>query len=98
MNQASEIVRRRVHPEVATRRKKGFGIPVEDWLLTKWRGQLDDFRAGTVLEKQAWTEPGSIGRATSEAIARQSIPSQLWRLLVFESWLRKHAQPVLAHA
>jgi asparagine synthase (glutamine-hydrolysing) len=92
-----EIVRRRVHPEVATRRKRGFEIPVENWLLTEWRAQLDEIRDGTVLEREAWTEPGSIERAITEAVARKAVPPQLWRLIILEHWMRKH-MPILARA
>jgi asparagine synthase (glutamine-hydrolysing) len=89
-----EIVRRRVHPEVAARRKKGFEIPVQNWLLTEWRAQLDEIRDGSVLEQEGWTNPGSIGRAITEARECQAIPSQLWRLIILEQWLRTK-MPVL---
>jgi asparagine synthase (glutamine-hydrolysing) len=92
-----EIVRRRVHPEVAARRKRGFGIPVENWLLTEWRAQLDEIRDGTMLEQEAWTQPGSIEGGITEAIACQAVPAQLWRLIILEHWMRKHT-PVLARA
>jgi asparagine synthase (glutamine-hydrolysing) len=92
-----EIVRRRVHPEVAARRKKGFEIPVENWLLTQSRAQLDEIRDSTVLEQEGWTNPGSIGRAIDEARERQAVPTQLWRLIILEQWMRKRT-PVLARA
>jgi asparagine synthase (glutamine-hydrolysing) len=92
-----EIVRRRVHPEVAARRKKGFGIPVEDWLLTEWRAHLEEIRDGTVLERGAWTKSNSVERGITEAIARQAVPPQLWRLIILEHWMRKHT-PVLSNA
>src|SRR5262249_22666481 len=37
-----ELVRRRLSPAVASRSKQGFSIPVERWVLNRWRG-LQEF-------------------------------------------------------
>lgn len=35
-----EIVRRRISPELADGKKQGFGIPVQRWLVGKWKRQF----------------------------------------------------------
>ena len=86
-----EIVRRRVGPEVAFRRKQGFTVPIEQWLVDRWSGMLDRLREGTLLEKEGWIRPGSLRAPLEAALSRRWAPAQLWRLLVLEQWLEKHA-------
>jgi asparagine synthase (glutamine-hydrolysing) len=86
-----EIARRRVGPDVAFRRKQGFTVPVEQWLVDRWSGMLDRLREGTLLEKEGWIRPGSLRAPLETALSRRWAPAQLWRLLVLEHWLEKHA-------
>jgi asparagine synthase (glutamine-hydrolysing) len=85
-----EIVRRRVSPEVAQRRKQGFTVPVERWLATRWSGMLDRLRGETRLERGGWIRPGALAEPVREAAARQWVPVQIWHLLVLEHWLEKN--------
>jgi asparagine synthase (glutamine-hydrolysing) len=86
-----EIVRRRVGPEVAFRQKQGFTIPVERWLASKWSGHLKDLKQDTLLAREGWIQPGALASAVDDALARKSVPPQLWNTLVFEHWLRRQA-------
>lgn len=84
-----EIVRRRVSPEVATRRKQGFSIPVERWLLTRWKGSLDaGLSSSSRLEKDGWIRPGSLEKMKAEVTASGSVPRQAWFLVVLDQWMR----------
>jgi asparagine synthase (glutamine-hydrolysing) len=83
-----EIVRRRVAPQVARRAKQGFTIPVEQWLLSRWRSELDALAEETLLEQQGWIRPGSLQAAVTRAVQRRRAPRQLWFLLTLERWLR----------
>ncbi len=91
-----EIVRRHVGAEVADRRKQGFTIPGNKWLLTQWRGAFDLLRSNTLLEQQGWIQTGAIARELDGAFARESVSKQLWYLLVLENWLRKQPRSVPA--
>jgi asparagine synthase (glutamine-hydrolysing) len=84
-----EIVRRRVAPQVASRRKQGFTVPVERWLAERWSGALDRLRERTMLEQEGWVRPGTLRAAIDEGVDKQWIPIQLWHLLVLEHWLNK---------
>lgn len=85
-----EIVRRRVGPDVAFREKQGFTVPVERWLAERWSGMLDRLRQGTALERDGWVRRGSLEAPLRDALRRQWIPVQLWRLLVLDHWLEKN--------
>jgi asparagine synthase (glutamine-hydrolysing) len=84
-----EIVRRRVGPEVAFRKKQGFTVPVESWLADRWSGLLGRLREGTLLEADGWIRPGSLEAPLRDAAGKRWVPAQLWRLLVLEHWLEK---------
>jgi asparagine synthase (glutamine-hydrolysing) len=87
-----EIVRRRVGPEVAFRQKQGFTVPVESWLADRWSGLLDRLRERTVLEEDGWIRRGALEAPLRDAVGRQWVPVQLWRLLVLERWLEKESR------
>jgi len=89
-----EIVRRQVSPEVASRPKRGFTVPVERWLATRWRAQLESMLDAPLLQREGWIRPGALEPLIRSSLARQYAPVQLWYLLVFENWLRHKAATV----
>ena len=85
-----EIVRRRISPEVASRRKRGFTVPVERWLTGQWRGAVEAAAHDSRLEREGWIRPGTFTALGREIAARSESPRQLWFLLVLESWMRSN--------
>jgi asparagine synthase (glutamine-hydrolysing) len=85
-----EIARRRIGPEVASRTKRGFTVPLERWLAERWSGMLDRLRGDTTLEREGWVRRGSLGAPLRDALHRREIPVQVWRLLLLEHWLEKN--------
>lgn len=84
-----EIVRRRVGPEIAFRRKQGFSIPVERWLATKWASQLHALKQPNVLTREGWFDAKALSKAVDDGLRNKSVPAQLWYLLVLENWMRR---------
>jgi asparagine synthase (glutamine-hydrolysing) len=84
-----EIVRKRIGPQVAFRKKQGFTIPVEQWLATRWKCVLGEMAQDSLLEREGWLSPGRLSRAVQEGMGRGSIPTQIWYLLVLEHWRRR---------
>ena len=82
------LVRRNVGPQVASRKKQGFTVPVENWLANGWRPQLDALVEDPLLEQQGWMRKGELAGAVSRAIEQGRAPVQLWTLVVLENWLR----------
>jgi asparagine synthase (glutamine-hydrolysing) len=89
-----EIVRRNVSPEVASRPKRGFTVPVERWLATRWRAQLEAMLDTPLLQREGWIRPGALEPLIRSSLARQQAPVQLWYLVVLENWLRHKAAMV----
>ncbi|MCU1292463.1 MAG: asparagine synthase (glutamine-hydrolyzing) [Bryobacterales bacterium] len=84
-----EIVRRRVGPDVADRRKQGFTIPAEKWIATHWRNSFEVLRSGTRLESDGWIREGAMTPHIDKALQSGAAPKQLWYLLILENWLQR---------
>ena len=87
-----ELVSRRVSPEVARRKKQGFSIPVEKWMLTRWKTALTNLPEASPLESQGWIQTGTLAKAVAEALAADKVPKQLWHLVVLDQWLRRETR------
>ncbi len=85
-----EIVRRRIGPEAAFRKKQGFTIPVERWLASRWRKPLEELARGSVLEDEGWIRPGTLRPAIEAAIQSGFAPVALWHLVVLNHWRQRH--------
>lgn len=85
-----EIVRRNISPEVAFRKKRGFTIPVERWLASRWSGTLEKLAEPTSeLQRGGWVNRGPLQKALSAALRTNEVPVQLWYLMVLERWLER---------
>jgi asparagine synthase (glutamine-hydrolysing) len=93
-----EIVRRRVSPEVAVRRKQGFTIPVEKWLTGHWSEALDGLQDQSLLEREGWLRPGALRAFVQRSRIAGRAPTQLWFLVVLEHWLRANSSSLLPAA
>ena len=85
-----EIARRYAGDEVAFRSKRGFTIPVEKWLASRWSYRLKELKDRPLLVTEGWMEPNALSAAVDEAIAAGELSKQLFHTLVFENWLRSH--------
>lgn len=82
-----ELASRRLGPAIANRPKRGFTIPVERWLADRWSGELKTRLENPRLVREGWIEAGPLAAAIQEGVLRKYVPTQLWHLLVLESWL-----------
>jgi asparagine synthase (glutamine-hydrolysing) len=85
-----EIVRRRISPAVASRRKQGFTIPVERWLSGHWGEALDGIQDDSLLEREGWIRSGGLRAFVQRSKTAGRVPTQLWFLVVMEHWLRSN--------
>jgi asparagine synthase (glutamine-hydrolysing) len=78
-------------PEVLSRRKQGFGVPLGGW----FRGDLREFFSDVLLSARArqrgYFEPAFVERLVREHVAgRRDHTLRLWALVVFELWHRQY--------
>jgi len=75
---------------IASRRKKGFGIPVAAWLKSDLRDALQEELSPSRLTAQGLFDVAEVQRLVSEHLAgRRDHRKQLWTLLVFQLWHRR---------
>jgi asparagine synthase (glutamine-hydrolysing) len=75
-------------PEVVAQAKKGFGVPLDRWFRTRWRGLL----AERLLQKDSalmeWLDPTAVRRVVDEHLSgSRNRGQQLWALLTLDCWL-----------
>ncbi len=83
-------LQRLLPPDILTRRKTGFGVPLAKW----FRGGLADLLRGTLLDDRARRrnlfDSRFVSRMMEEQIAgRRDWSSRLWALMWLELWFRE---------
>jgi asparagine synthase (glutamine-hydrolysing) len=77
-------------PGIATRAKKGFGIPVAAWFKGELREALQDELSPERIRRQGLFEPAEVNRLVSEHLSgRRDHRKPLWTLFVFQLWHRR---------
>jgi asparagine synthase (glutamine-hydrolysing) len=91
------LLRRLLHKYVPAslldRPKKGFGVPVDDWLRTDLRGWAESLLAQDVLQRDGFLDAQRVGRIWSAHVS--GVPRlglMVWRLLMFQAWLAEARQ------
>jgi len=80
---------RLVPAEVIDRPKRGFSLPLGDWLRHRCRGLLEGMLLGPEARARGWFEPKTVRTVLAEHLeGRTDHTHRLWTLLVFEVWCR----------
>lgn len=75
--------------EVWTRRKMGFGVPLDSWLRGELAPLVDELIEQSPLERLGWFRPESIQQLWLEHRQKRFDHSaRLWALVVLNEWLR----------
>ncbi len=76
-------------PEIATRGKMGFGVPLPTWMRTRWRSLFEERVLAPDASVWRWLVRGPVEAMWAEHQAgRADWGHQLWALLTLETWLR----------
>jgi asparagine synthase (glutamine-hydrolysing) len=83
--------------EILQRPKKGFGIPIAEWLKSRLNPLLHEMLDPSRLRQQGLFKPEYVARLIKEhETAVQSHHKELWTLLVFQLWYNNFLGPPAA--
>jgi asparagine synthase (glutamine-hydrolysing) len=78
-------------PGIADRPKKGFGVPVAEWLKSDLLPTLEEELAPERLRRQGLFNPEEVQRLVREHVGgRRDHRKPLWTLLMFQLWHRHY--------
>jgi asparagine synthase (glutamine-hydrolysing) len=86
-----EAARPWLPPGIVDRPKKGFGVPVADWIRGPLRPLAKDLLAEDRLAREGFFVPGEVTRLLTEHLdGRADHRKPLWTLMAFELWMDRH--------
>jgi asparagine synthase (glutamine-hydrolysing) len=78
-------------PEILSRRKQGFMIPLSRWLRTDLRGTMEDLLSSERIRARGLFVPTCVERLKGEHLAAtRNHGDRLWTLMVAELWMREY--------
>ena len=82
------VLERHVPRALTDRPKRGFGMPVGDWLRGPLHGWAEEMLDEGRLKREGWLAPAPIRRIWREHEAgRRDRTFLLWNLLMFQAWI-----------
>lgn len=78
----------RLPPEILSRKKMGFPVPIGSWLRGRWRFLLDDVVLGPRTFARGLFDRDAVRQLVAEHLAGVNHTERLWALLTFETWAR----------
>jgi asparagine synthase (glutamine-hydrolysing) len=83
-----ELLRRSLPDHLIDRPKKGFAIPVGQWLRGPLRSWADDLLDPSLIMEQGLIDPTVVRqRWTAHRNGSADLTAQIWTLLMFQAWL-----------
>ncbi len=82
------LARQKLGQQLAAGRKRGFTIPVQRWLVGRWRNALTESLQTSVLDREGWINSRAVLDRVTQAAKNGWAPNQLWYIFVLETWLR----------
>ncbi len=83
-----ELARQKIGDRLAKGRKRGFTIPVQRWLVGRWRNALTESLETSILDREGWINSRAALERLKVASENGWAPNQLWYIFVLESGLR----------
>lgn len=85
------LMRGKIPDEIIDRPKKGFGIPLSQWLRNELRPLCDDLLSEESLKQHGLFNAGYVQQLRREHYAgKQNHRKLLWTLMVFQQWHRQY--------
>ncbi len=88
------LLSRHVPDDLFERPKRGFGIPVDEWLRGPLRSWAEELLAPSRLKDQGYVRPDAVEQAWKAHLSgRSNRQAQLWTVLMFQAWLGQVPSP-----
>jgi asparagine synthase (glutamine-hydrolysing) len=85
-----QLMRDRLPPEILTRPKMGFGVPVGDWLRGELRPLLEDTVLSSTALNRGYFRPQAVRSLVDDHVSRRADrTAHVWGLLMLELWFRE---------
>jgi asparagine synthase (glutamine-hydrolysing) len=91
-----ELARRRLGPGVAHAPKRGFTVPVEDWMGRRWHRRVSASFSDSLLVAEGWIQRSAVTRELDRSARTGRASRRLWYLWVLEEWLRAERDSALS--
>jgi asparagine synthase (glutamine-hydrolysing) len=82
------LAEQKIGERLAHGRKRGFTIPVNRWLVGRWRNALTELLQSSIANQEGWINSRATLDHLNASAAKGWAPNQLWYIFVLESWLR----------
>jgi asparagine synthase (glutamine-hydrolysing) len=85
------LLYRNVPKDLVDRPKRGFGVPVAEWLRGPLRDWAESLLAPDILKRQGLLNVGLVDRTWTNHLSRKQFsPSQLWSVLMLQAWMQEN--------
>lgn len=82
------LAAKKIGEQLARGRKRGFSIPVNRWLVGRWRKAVTELLQNSISNEQGWIVSSAALERLNASVEEGWAPNQLWYIFVLESWLR----------
>ncbi len=88
-----QILRKYVPPTLLERQKKGFGMPVGDWIRSDLREWAESLLDAGRLQTESFLDWRRVGEQWSQHLNGETRSGEgIWRVLMFQAWLAETKQ------
>jgi len=82
------LAAQKIGERLARGRKRGFTIPVNRWLVNRWRDAVTELLQNSISDEQGWINSRAALDHLNASAEKGWAPNQLWYIFVLVSWLR----------
>ena len=90
------LAENKIGERLARGRKRGFTIPVNRWLVGRWRAALTNLLDNAIVDREGWINSRAVLKQLDVAAEKGWAPNQFWYIFVLESWLRHEQDSPIA--